>query len=384
MKIPFINLDVSDKQVKDEIRKVVLDIIARKEFILGKEVKEFEQKFAKYVTSKYVVAVSSGSAALFLSLKALGVSNGDYVITTPFTFTATAEVITHCGGKIIFADIDENTYNISPVEVEKCVDKFKNKIKAIIPVHIYGQPCDTQTIIEVVKKYNIKIVEDAAQAHGAEIKFRVNGSRFMVKKVGSIGDTGCFSFYPTKNLGCYGDGGAVSTNDEEIYQKLLRLRNHGRVEHYLYQHIGFNARLDNLQAGILLVKLKYLDQWNKQRQKIAKIYDRELKNVGDIITPYVSDNVTHVYHLYVIRTKYRDKLMEYLKSKNIGCAVQYGIPLHLQPAYKGLFETVGKLDNSEKISKEVLSLPIYPGLREDQVGYIVDTIKKFFKKVKNT
>lgn len=378
MKVPFLDLNVSDKIIFKEIKNTILDVVRRKDFILGKEVKEFEKKFAEFVGCRYSLGVSSGTSALFLSLKALGIENS-YIITTPFTFTATAEVIVHAGARIVFADIDENTYNISVDEIEKCIDKFKNKIRVIIPVHLYGQPCDMQKITQLCKKYNIKIVEDAAQAHGAQIKFIVHSSQFVVKKVGSIGDTGCFSFYPTKNLGCYGDGGAITTNDKRLYESLLRLRNHGRIEHYLYKHLGYNARLDNIQAAILLVKLKYLDKWNKERQKIAEIYNSELKNVGDIITPYVANNVTHVYHLYVIRTKYRDKLMKYLQSKNIGCAVQYAIPLHLQPAYKGLFEIVSRLQNAEKVSKEVLSLPIYSGLKESQIAYIIDTIKKFFK-----
>ena len=285
MKIPFIDLGVSDKIVEKEIKNKIVDVINRREFILGKEVKEFEEKFAEYIGCNYAVGVSSGSAAILLSLKSLGIDNGNYVITTPFTFTATAEVILHCDAKIVFADIDEKTYNISPREIEKCIKKFGKKVKAVIPVHLYGQPCDMEKIVEICKKNNIKIVEDAAQAHGAEVKFKVQSSKLEVKKVGSIGDLGCFSFYPTKNLGCYGDGGIVTTNDKNLYEKLLRLRNHGRVEHYLYKQIGFNARLDNIQAAILLVKLKYLDKWNKKRQKIAKIYNNELTSVGDIITP---------------------------------------------------------------------------------------------------
>jgi dTDP-4-amino-4,6-dideoxygalactose transaminase len=385
MKVPFLNLNISDKVVSKEIENVVKDVIKRKEFILGKEVKEFEEKFAEYIGCSYAVGVSSGSAALLLSLKSLDIKDGDYVITTPFTFTATAEVILHCNAKIIFADIDEKTYNISPQEIEECVKKFGQKIKAVIPVHLYGQPCDIEKIVEICKKHNIKIIEDAAQAHGAEVEFRVSrklwDSEFKVKKVGSIGDLGCFSFYPTKNLGCYGDSGMITTNNEEIYHKLLRLRNHGRIEHYLYQHIGFNARLDNLQAAILLVKLKYLDKWNKERQKIAEIYNKELAGVGDIVTPYVQPNVSHVYHLYVIRTKYRDKLMEFLKNNGIGCAIQYAVPLNLQPAYKGKYEKVSELKTVNKVANEVLSLPIYPGLKEYQIEYVVTKIKQFFKNI---
>jgi len=392
MKVPFINLSVSDKVVEKEIKNKILDIIKRKEFILGKEVKEFEEKFAEYIGCNYAVGVSSGSAALLLSLKSLDIKDGDYVITTPFTFTATAEVILHCNAKIIFADIDEKTYNISPQEVEECVEKFGQKVKAVIPVHLYGQPCDIEKIVEICKKHNIKIIEDAAQAHGAEIEFRVNKvvdasdsvtkrNELQRRKVGSIGDLGCFSFYPTKNLGCYGDGGLITTNDKNLYEKLLRLRNHGRVEHYLYKHIGFNARLDNLQAAILLVKLKYLDKWNKERQKIAEIYNKELAGVGDIVTPYVQPNVSHVYHLYVVRTKYRDKLMEFLKNNGIGCAIQYAVPLNLQPAYKRKYEKVSELKTVKKVANEVLSLPIYPGLKESQIEYVVTKIKQFFKNI---
>ncbi|MCS7228236.1 MAG: DegT/DnrJ/EryC1/StrS family aminotransferase [Endomicrobia bacterium] len=382
MKVPFLNLNISELTIQEEIKTAVWSVITRKDFILGKEVKEFEEKFAKFVGCRYAVGVSSGSAALLLSLKALGIKPGDYVLTTPFTFTATAEVIIHCGATILFVDIDDKTYNISVETTKQCIEKFADKVKAIIPVHLYGQPCDMQSILDICKRYNIKIVEDAAQAHGAVCELESESSELRVKKlkVGSIGDAGCFSFYPTKNLGCYGDGGAVTTNNEELYKSILKLRNHGRVEQYLYQNIGFNARLDNLQAAVLLVKLRYLYRWNKEREKIAKIYNNELKNVGDIITPYVAENVKHVYHLYVIRTKYRDKLMEYLKSKNIGCAVQYAVPLHLQPAYKGLYKTIDSLKNTERISKEVLSLPIYPGLKETQIEYVVKTIKNFFNK----
>lgn len=381
MKVPFIDLSSSEKFLSSKIKKAIENVIRRKDFILGKEVKEFEENFSKYIGCKYAVGVCSGSSGLFLALKALDISSNDYVITTPFTFTATAEVILHCNAKVIFVDIDKDTYNISVEETENALKKFGNKVKAVIPVHLYGQPCNMQDLLRVCKEHNIKIVEDAAQAHGAIFRFK-NGSEIIEKKVGSIGEIGCFSFYPTKNLGCYGDGGAVTTNDEKLYQKLLRLRNHGRVEHYLYQEIGYNSRLDNLQAAILLVKLNYLDKLNKERQKIAQIYTQELKNVGDIVTPYVAENVTHVYHLYVIKTSYRDKLKEFLKLHNIGCAVQYDIPLHLQPAYKGLYETVSSLKNSEITSRKVLSLPIYPGLKETQIEYVINTIKKFFKNLK--
>lgn len=400
MKIPFLNLQVSDAEVVDEIKKVVSDIIDRKDFILGKEVREFETEFAKYIGTKYAVGVSSGSCALFISLKAIGINKDDVVITSPFTFTATGEVIVHCGATPVFIDIDEKTYNIDPQKVEDYIkSKIKNqksKIRAIIPVHLYGQPADMVSIMEIAQKYNIKVVEDAAQAHGAECKFGVNGLEFRdkkpkishstlntqhsTKKVGSIGDLGCFSFYPTKNLGGYGDGGIITVNDEDLYKKILKFRNHGRVEHYLHQVLGYNARLDNLQAAILLQKFKFIEQWNKNRQQIAQWYNEGLKNVGDLILPFVPERFEHVYHLYVIRTKYRDMLMDYLKQNEIGCAIQYGVPLHLQPAYKNVCEIVGDMKVVEKVSKEVLSLPIYPGLKKEDIDFVVMTIKNFFNK----
>lgn len=385
MKIQFINLDRSDKKATKEIRKVVLDILSRKAFILGDEVQQLEKQFADYCQTKYAVGVSSGTAALFLSLKALDIAHGDGVITTPFTFTATGEVIAHCGATPIFIDIDEKTYNIDPGKIESCIKKIKTQnnkvtIKAVIPVHLYGQPADMSAIVDIAKKYNLKVIEDAAQSHGARCKMN-NG---QWQRVGSIGDFGCFSFYPTKNLGAYGDAGMITTNDENLYSKVLQLRNHGRVEHYLHQRLGFNARLDNIQAGVLLVKFKYIEEWNRERQELARMYTESLKGVGDIITPEVSSNTEHVYHLYVIRTKYRDGLAAFLKENGVMTAVQYGVPLHLQPAYKDICVTDGHLEVVERISKEVLSLPLYPGLKEKEVDFVVKKIRKFFRDSKHT
>jgi dTDP-4-amino-4,6-dideoxygalactose transaminase len=379
MKIPFLNLKLSDREVEAEIKNSVLNIIERKDFILGKEVVEFEKEFANFVGTKFAVGVSSGTAALLVSLKSLGIKNGDKVLTTPFTFTATGEVIVHCGATPVFFDIDEKTYNIDLQKVEKylsSIDVEKEKIKVILPVHLYGLPADMKKLSEISKKYGLKIVEDCAQSHGAKIKV----SNTQWQKVGSFGDTGCFSFYPTKNLGGYGDGGMITVNDEILYKEILKFRNHGRVEHYLHQILGYNARLDNLQAGILLQKLKFIEKWNKQRQQIASWYYDGLKGVGDIVLPFVPDGYEHVYHLFVIRTKYRDKLIEYLKQNEIGCAVQYAVPLHLQPAYQKVCEIATDMKVVEKVSKEVLSLPIYPGLKKEEIDFVVTTIKNFFDK----
>ncbi len=376
MKIPFLNLKLSDLKVTDEIKESVLDVIERKEFVLGREVVEFEKEFAKFVGTKYAVGVSSGTAALLVSLKSLGIGVGDKVLTSPFTFTATGEVIANLGAKIVFVDIDEKTYNIDVEKVKEYIES--SKVKAIIPVHLYGLPANMPSILNIAKKYNLKIIEDAAQAHGAEIELKVESKKL---KVGAIGDVGCFSFYPTKNLGGYGDGGMITLNDDILYKEILKFRNHGRVEHYLHQVLGFNARLDNIQAAILLKKIKYLAEWNSQRKQIAIWYNEGLQGVGDLILPYVPDGYEHVYHLYVVRTKFRDKLMEFLKQNEIGTAIQYGVPLHLQPAYKNLCETAGDMCVVEKVAKEVLSLPIYPGIKKEDIEFITDKIKKFFQGV---
>lgn len=380
MKIPNLNLKLSDSVVEEEIKEAVWSVIERKEFILGKEVKEFEKEFASFVGTKFAVGVSSGTTALLVSLKSLGIKSGDNIITTPFTFTATGEVIIHSGATPVFIDIDEKTYTIDCDKAEEYLSKnFSEKIKAILPVHLYGLPCNMEKILFLAKKYNLKIIEDAAQAHGAECKIQIENGKLQIKKVGSIGDVGCFSFYPTKNLGGYGDGGMITVNDENLYKEILKFRNHGRVEHYLHQVIGYNARLDNIQASILLKKIKFLENWNSQRQQVAKWYNEGLNNVGDLQLPCVPEGYKHVYHLYVVRTKYRDKLVEFLLKNEIGVSIQYAIPLHLQPAYKNLYISNGNLSVVEKVSKEVLSLPMYPGLTQEEVDYVVDKIKLFFK-----
>ncbi len=376
MKIQLINLNVSDSSVAKEIENVVSDVIKRKAFILGKEVDEFEREFADYCGCKYGIGVSSGTSALFLSLRAIGVNQGDFVITTPFTFTATAEVIVHCGATPIFVDIDENTCNIDPNKIEECFKNNKNKIKALLPVHIYGQPANMFEIKKIAQKYGVPAVEDAAQAHGAKVK--TNDGSWQT--VGSFCELGCFSFYPTKNLGAYGDGGMITTNDEKLYKNILQMRNHGRLQQYLHDKVGYNERLDNIQAAILLVKLKQLDKWNESRRTIAALYDSLLKDAGDIITPSVADYAFHVYHLYVIRTKHRDSLAEFLRNQGIGTAVQYGVPLNLQPAFKNNSINSDNLANSQKVAAEVLSLPLYPGMSIADAEYVAEQIRKYFKK----
>lgn len=363
--IPFVDLKAQYDSIKEEIDETIQSVLNNTSFIMGEELRKFEEEFALFCDVKYAIGVANGSDALILALRACGIGEGDEIITVPHTFIATTEAITHVGGKVVFVDIDPKTYTI---DVSKTEEKITEKTKAIISVHLYGQPADMESIMDLAKKYNLKIIEDAAQAHGAEYKG---------KKVGSIGDVGCFSFYPGKNLGAYGDAGMVVTNNEEIAKGIKLLRNHGRIsKKYEHDVEGYSSRLDNLQAAILRVKLKCLDEWNDRRRSNAKKYNKLLSNINGIITPYEADYVKHVYHLYVIRTeKRRDKLSEELKSKGIAVGIHYPIPLHLQPAYRYLGYKEGDFPVTEKTSREILSLPMFAELTDEQIEEIVELIK---------
>jgi len=335
---------------------------------MGEELKKFEEEFALFCNTKFAIGVVNGSDALILAFKACGISEGDEVITVPHTFIATTEAITIVGGKIVFVDIDPKTYTI---DVSKIEEKINERTKAIIPVHLYGQHADMDPIMGLANKYNLKVIEDAAQAHGGEYKG---------KKVGSIGDVGCFSFYPGENLGAYGDAGMVVTNNEEIAEVIKLLRNHGRItKKYEHQIEGYSSRLDNLQAAILRVKLKYLNKWNDLRRRNAKKYNELLSNIDGIIIPYEADYAKHVYHLYVIRTEDRDKLREELKSKGIATGIHYPIPLHLQEAYSYLGYKKGDFPITEKASQKILSLPMFAELNGNQIVEICHWIKIFYK-----
>jgi dTDP-4-amino-4,6-dideoxygalactose transaminase len=366
--IPLVDLKVQYDSIKDEIDEAIQNVLNITSFIMGEELKRFEEEFALFCNTKYAIGVANGSDALILALRACGISKGDEIITVPHSFIATTEAITHVGGKIIFVDINPKTYTI---DVSKIEEKISNKTRAIIPVHLYGQPADMDPIIELAKKYNLKVIEDAAQAHGAEYK---------EKKVGSIGDAGCFSFYPGKNLGAYGDAGMVVTNNEGIAEKIKLLRNHGRItKKYEHEIEGYSSRLDNLQAAILRVKLRHLNNWNEIRRKNAKKYNELLNDIDGIFTPYEADYAKHVYHLYVIRTENRDKLREELRSKDIATGIHYPIPLHLQPAYRYLGFKYGDFPITEKASQEILSLPMFAELTDEQIEEIVELIKNFKK-----
>ncbi len=362
--IPFVDLKVQYDSIKDEIDDAIQNVLNTTSFIMGEELKKFEEEFASFCNTKFAIGVANGSDALILALKACEIGEGDEVITVPHTFIATSEAISNVGGKVVFVDINPKTYTI---DVSKIEDKITKKTKAIIPVHLYGQPSDMKPIMELAKEYNLKIIEDAAQAHGAE---------YQGKKVGSIGDAGCFSFYPGKNLGAYGDAGIVVTNDEEVAEKVKLLRNHGRItKKYEHEIEAYSSRLDNLQAAILRIKLKYLNKWNDMRRKNAEKYNELLSGLDSIVVPYEADYSKHVYHLYVLRTENRDKLREELKSKGIATGIHYPIPLHLQPAYNYLGHKKGNFPITEKVSQEILSLPMFAELTDKQIEEIIKLIK---------
>ena len=362
MEIPFVDLKRQYDLIKEEINIKINEVLQNTHFILGENVEIFEKEFANYCGVKYCVGVASGSDALTLCLKALGIGEGDEVITVPNTFIATVDAISRNGAKPVFVDIDTETYNMDVTKIE---EEITDKTKAIIPVHLYGQPADMDAIIKIAKKYDLKIIEDACQAHGAEYKG---------KRVGSLGDAGCFSFYPAKNLGAYGDGGMVVTNNEELAEKIRMLRNYGQSKKYYHDFMGYNSRLDEIQAAVLRVKLRYLDEWNDKRREHAKLYDELLENASGIETPTEKDYVKHVYHLYVMRCKNRDDLQHYLSSKGISTGIHYPIPVHLQMAYKHLEYKQGDFPITEKYSKEILSLPMFPELTDEEIEAVVGLI----------
>jgi len=366
--IPFADLRAQHKQIKVEIKNAVSRVIQRGDFILGEDVVLFEKEFAKFCQSRYAVGVSSGTAALFLALVSLGIKEGDEVIVPDFTYIATALAVSYTKAKPVFVDIEEDYYNIDATKIRKAITR---NTKAIIPVHLYGQPANMPEIKRIAQEYNLKVIEDAAQAHGANLQ-TADGIRHMA---GSIADIGCFSFYPSKNLGALGDGGMVTTNSDEVYKKLLSLRDYGRISKYEHEIIGYNSRLDTLQAAILRAKLKRLNTWNKMRQQAAGVYNKLFKGTRGVVTPRVSASVEHVYHAYVIRVKERNKVLEALKKNKIAAIIHYPIPLHLQQAYKDLGYKKGDFPLAEKIAGQILSLPMYPHLKAAQIKFVVDTIK---------
>lgn len=362
MNVPLLDLRRQYDSIKEELDQAVFSVLSHTRFIMGPDVKAFEEKAAEYCGSKFAVGVASGTDALLLSLRACGVGSGDEVITSTFTYFATAGAITRLGATPVFVDIDPDTYNLDPGKIE---NRITPKAKAIIPVHLYGQCANMDPIVEIAKKHNLKVVEDAAQAIGA---------RYKGKKAGTMGHFGCFSFFPSKNLGAAGDGGMITTDDEEMVELVRILRVHGAKPKYYHSLVGYNSRLDTIQAAILSVKLKYLDEWTEKRREHAGVYNAALKD-SDIITPKEEDFNYHIYHQYTIAVKDRDKLREVLKEKQIGHETYYPVPLHLQECYGFLGYKQGDLPVAERKAKEVISLPIYPELTREEQNFVIEIVK---------
>ncbi|MGA2332393.1 MAG: DegT/DnrJ/EryC1/StrS family aminotransferase [Syntrophales bacterium] len=363
MQIPFVDLKSQYESIKDEINGAISTVISQTAFIGGSHLKSFEEAFARFCSVKHCIGVGNGTDALFIALKSLGIGNGDEVITAANSFIATSEAITMAGARVVFVDINPLTYNIDTNKIEA---KITPKTKAIIPVHLYGQPADMDPILNIAKKYNLKVVEDAAQAHGAIYKG---------KRIGSIGDIACFSFYPGKNLGAYGDGGAIVMNNDELALKARMFANHGRIGKYDHEIEGVNSRLDGLQSAILSVKLNHLAKWTDMRRKNAYCYNKYLAATG-LITPVEIDNVTAVYHLYVVRVQkeLRQKLQDHLQAKGVSTGIHYPIALPNLKAYAYLNHAGNDFPESTRASQEIVSLPMFPELNEPQIKYISDKI----------
>ena len=382
MKVPFLDLKGQYERIKDEITPAAEEVFDSQQFIFGPKLKEFEQKMAEYSGTHYAIGVSSGTDALLISLMTAGIGRGDLVITTPYTFFATAGSIARLGAEPVFVDIDEQTYNIDPEAIAQKIHSFDNehrsRLKAIIPVHLYGQCADMEPIKKVADEYHLTLIEDAAQAIGAEYQYH-DGA---IRRAGSMGHYGCFSFYPTKNLGAFGEGGMVATNDRKLYEALIAFRHHGDTGRYDHQFIGGNFRLDAIQAAILLVKYRYLEEWNERRIANAYYYNKLIEQAGlDGIEPPYQRERRHVYHQFVIRVmdNKRDNLKKFLNDQGVGCDVYYPVPLHMQACFRHLNYAPEDFPMSQKAALETLSLPIYPELREEQIHYVVDNIKKFMK-----
>jgi dTDP-4-amino-4,6-dideoxygalactose transaminase len=389
MNIPLLDLKAQYKSIREEINQKILKVASSQKFILGSEVESLEKEIAAFSETKFATGVSSGSDALIVSLMALDVGEGDAVITTPFTFFATAGAIARLRARPIFCDIDKTSCNVSPEKLEELLgNQLKEhqslRIKAIIPVHLYGQCADMAPIMNLARKYDLFVIEDAAQAIGAEYP-----SSSGVKKACAMGDFGALSFFPSKNLGAFGDGGMVLTNDESLAQKIKLLRVHGSRDKYFYDILGGNFRLDALQAAILRVKLKYLETWQQGRMEKASYYDRIFKESGlgeegliQLPEPLYKDRGVknyHVYHQYVIRAEKRDRLKEFLQEKGAASAIYYPLPLHLQKCFSYLGYKEGDFPVAEEASREVLALPVYPELTSDQQDFIVSSIQNFYK-----
>jgi len=355
-----------------EMERAAVDVLWNEHFVLGESVHKFEEEFAAYCGVDYAVSTNSGTNALQIALTALGVMHEHQVITSPASFVATSNAILHTNATPVFADIDLETYNIDPEQIKRVI---RGNTRAVIPVHLYGHPSDMDSINELAGKHGLRVIEDACQAHGALYKGR---------KVGSLGDVACFSFYPSKNMTVAGDGGMVVSNDEKLAKKAAKLRDCGRKSRYVHDLIGYTARLNSVNAAIGRVQLKYLDEWNEKRARNAEIYDRLLSDVDELILPLGGDGTTRpVYHLYVIRTKHRDNLKAWLESSGIQCGIHYTLPIHLQPIYKKMFGfKEGMYPRSEELCKTCLSIPMHPNLASKEIHFVSEKIHGFYHKIK--
>ena len=366
MSIPLLDLKAQYLSIKKEIDKAVQNVLNSGKFILGPEVSELEEEISKFSNTKYAVSCASGTDALLLSLMAFDLKPGDEVITTPFTFFATVGSISRLGAVPAFVDIDPATFNINPDLME---EKISGRTRGIIPVHLFGQIAEMNPIVKIGKDKNLFVIEDACQSIGA-VSFD--------KKAGEAGDTGCFSFFPSKNLGCFGDGGMVTTNREDLAAKIKMLRVHGGKDRYYHDFVGINSRLDTLQAAILLVELKHLEEWTNIRIKNAKLYNNAFKDIDGVTLPVIGRNKYHVFNQYTIRVKKRNGLIRELEKRGIGFGIYYPLPLHLQKCYRYLNYKKGDFPESEKAAQEVISLPVYPFLSDDMRNEVITAVKDYF------
>jgi dTDP-4-amino-4,6-dideoxygalactose transaminase len=364
MNVPLVDLKAQYAAISGEVEAAISEVLQATNFILGAQVDHFENEFAAYCETQHAIGVDSGLSGLELALRMYGVGPGDEVITAANTFIATALAISHAGARPVLVDMDPDTYELDPRALEKAITK---QTKAIMPVHLYGQTVDMDPIMEIASRYELPVIEDACQSHGA---------RYKGRRAGSLGHMAAFSFYPGKNLGAYGDGGMIVTNDGEMADKLRVLRNYGQREKYHHVEQGYNRRLDTIQAAVLRVKLPYLDSWNAARRECARMYNEILADTGAVL-PVVAPYAEMVWHLYVIRVKNRDALKTYLSERGIGAGIHYPIPIHLQPAYHSLGYKQGDFPITERFADEILSLPIYPELSPSAIEHVAETIRDF-------
>ncbi|MHC4256287.1 MAG: DegT/DnrJ/EryC1/StrS family aminotransferase [Planctomycetota bacterium] len=364
MQVPLLDLKAQYAAIKDDVMAAVAEVLESQRCIGGPKIEELEQRIAAISDCKYAVGTASGTDAILNSLMSLDIGPGDEVITTPFTFFATVGCIVRTGARPVFVDIDPKTYNIDPVKIESAIT---DKTKAIMPVHLFGQMADMDLIMEIAERHNLAVIEDAAQSIT---------STYKGKRAGSLGTAGCFSFFPSKNLGAAGDGGMIVTNDQELYEKMKMMRDHGQKPRYHHHYVGGNFRLDPIQAAVLLVKLPYLDEWSQGRRDNAAYYNRKLK--GSVVqTPYIREDCVSIYNQYCIRVPRRDDVVSLLKDKDIGCAIYYPIPLHLQECFAYLSYKQGDFPHAEKAADEIMAIPVYPELTDEMKDFVADTIIDF-------